>query len=80
MESRAAAPGLGKCTEELKTVVPESVKEDFTAMAVLHGQRPGDYLRDLILEHLYGRLPLIRMRSGKFCGDDQEADGKGQEK
>lgn len=63
LESRAATPGLGKCTEELKTVVPEEVKEEFLALAVLNGQRPADYLRDLILEHLYGKIHLARMRS-----------------
>lgn len=63
-ESRAAAPTLGKCTEELKTVVPEDVKEEFTALAVINGQRVSDYLRDLVLDHLYGRLHATRVRAG----------------
>lgn len=68
IESRAAVPGLGKCTEELKTVVPEEVKEEFAALAVLAGQRPADYLRDLILEHMYGSLHVARIRNARRNG------------
>jgi hypothetical protein len=67
-ESRAATPAFGKCTEELKTVVPEDVKEEFTALAVINGQRPSDYLRDLVLDHLYGRLHATRVRAGRGNG------------
>ncbi len=63
LESRASTPGLGKCTEDLKTLVPEEVKEEFCAMAVMNGQRPSDYLRDLILDHLYGKLHAARLRN-----------------
>ena len=64
-ESRAATPGLGKCTEELKTTVPEQVKEEFAALAVLAGVRPADYLRDMVLEHLYGHLHATRLRAAR---------------
>lgn len=67
-ESRAAAPAFGKCTEELKTSVPEEVKEEFSALAVLNHQRPADYLRDLVLDHLYGRLHSVRVRAGRRNG------------
>lgn len=67
-ESRAAAPAFGKCTEELKTSVPEEVKEEFSALAVLNHQRPADYLRDLVLDHLYGRLHSVRVRAGRGNG------------
>lgn len=43
----------GKCTTELKTVVPEMVSEDFTALAVMRGKRPAEYLREVVMRHLY---------------------------
>ncbi len=68
LESRAVTPTLGKCTEELKTAVPEEVKDEFSALAVLNGQRPADYLRDLVLDHLYGRLHAVRVRAHRGIG------------
>lgn len=68
LESRAATPGLGKCTEELKTVVPESVRDEFVALAVISGVKPGEYLRDLIVDHLYGHLHTARLRNGRGNG------------
>lgn len=67
-ESRAATPGLGKCTEEIKTVVPEQVRDELVALAVINGQKPAEYLRDLIMEHLYGSLNAARLRAGRRNG------------
>jgi hypothetical protein len=53
---------LGKATEELKCVVPEVVKEHFCAVAALNDKRVSEYLRDLIIEHLYGRFGAARMK------------------
>lgn len=77
-ESRTAIPSLGKCTEELKTVVPEEVKEEFTALAVINGQRASDYLRDLVLDHLYGRLHATRVRvnRGNAMADSGRTGGE----
>jgi hypothetical protein len=48
----------GKCTEELKTKVPEDVKTDFALVArVSDTPLPAEYLRDLITDHLYGSVP-----------------------
>jgi len=54
---------LGKCTEELKTVVPEDVKEKFVALAQLSGQSSSEYLRDVITAHLYGQFHVLRMKA-----------------
>ena len=78
LESRAATPTLGKCTEEIKTVVPEEVKEEFAALAVINGQRPSDYLRDLILEHLYGQLHAARLRAGRRNGTARSGQDQGE--
>jgi hypothetical protein len=67
-ESRAATPGLGKCTEEIKTVVPEQVRDELVALAVINGMKPAEYLRDLIIEHLYGSLNAARLRAGRRNG------------
>ena len=77
-ESRAAMPGVGKCTEEIKTVVPEQVRDELVALAVINGMKPADYLRDLVLDHLYGRLHATRVRAGRGNGmaDSGRHDGE----
>ena len=47
---------MEKHTEEVKTVVTEDCKEKFTALAVIHGLRPSEYLRLLIERDVYGSL------------------------
>lgn len=63
---------LGKCTEEIKTHVPEDMKEKFSALAVLNGQTSSEYLRDVIAAHLYGQFHVVSMRvtGGKGEGQD----------
>lgn len=65
---------LGKATEELKTLVAESVKEHFCAVAVMHGKTASEYLRDVVMGHLYGEFQLARMKvSGRATvGERQE--------
>jgi hypothetical protein len=48
----------GKCTEELKTKVPEKVKEDFAVVSRLSDSlASAEYLRDVAMQHLYGAFP-----------------------
>lgn len=47
---------FGKCTEELKTQVPEEIREQLHALAALKGQTPSEYLRNLIIIHLHGHF------------------------
>jgi hypothetical protein len=45
----------GKCTEELKSKVPEDVKADFAiATRVLQKPNISEHLRDVVFQHLYG--------------------------
>lgn len=60
---------LGKCTEELKTHVPEEMKERFAALAVLNGQTSSEYLRDVIAAHLYGQFHVVSMRASGRQGE-----------
>jgi hypothetical protein len=55
--------GFGKCTEELKTHVPEDVKEKFAALAVLNRQNSSEYLRDIILAHIFGEFHVVSLRA-----------------
>ena len=64
-----AMHALGKCTEELKTQVPEQLKNELTALAVLRNQTPSEYLRELIVSHLYGHLEAVRMAHGERKGN-----------
>jgi hypothetical protein len=52
--SGASSP-LGKCTEELKSLVPEAVKADFAITArMLNKPNISEHLRDVVTQHLYG--------------------------
>lgn len=60
--SRAQSCGLGKCNTDIKTSVPEEVKEQLTALAVLNGQTLSEYCRDLFITHVYGHVTAIRLQ------------------
>lgn len=53
---------MGKCTAEVKTFLPDETKEALSAMAVFSGQSLSEYLRDLIMRHVYGELHVLRMQ------------------
>lgn len=53
-----------KLTEEIKTVVTEDTKEKLVALAVLHGMKPGEYLRLLVEKEIYGVLHVTQMGLG----------------
>jgi len=59
---------FGKCDTELKTQVPERLKDELTALAVFRGQTPSEYLRDLITVHLHGHLDVARVTQGDSEG------------
>ena len=66
----AESSPFSKCTEELKTHVPEEVKEQFAALAVLNGKTSSEYLRDVVILHLYGQFSMTSMqvRGGRAEG------------
>lgn len=55
---------FGKCTDELKTMVPEEVKAQFTALAVINSTTVSEYLRDLCIAHVYGHVATLRAKYG----------------
>jgi len=60
----ASCPIGGKCTEEIKTHAPLDLKEKLTALAVLNNQTTAEYVRDVLLLHVYGSLEVIKARQG----------------
>ena len=56
-------PGFGKCDPDpVRLMLPTEVKEKLAGMAVLHGVTVSEYLREMVLKHLYGELTVIRYR------------------
>lgn len=55
---------LGKCTDEVKVLVPEVLKEELTALAVLNGQCLSEYVRDVLLGHTRGHIYRLRAAAG----------------
>lgn len=56
--------GLGdKCDEQIKADVPAHLKEALAGCAALAGVSSAEYLRNLVAEHVYGRLAAIRMHA-----------------
>lgn len=56
---------LGKCDVRLETLVPEQAAEDAIVAARLSGYRSkSEWLRDLILNELYGRLRMLPQARG----------------
>lgn len=45
---------FGKCTEELKTLVPFEIKEGFARIAHEHGVSPSEYLREVVMVNVIG--------------------------
>lgn len=45
---------FGKCTEEIKTLVPFEVKEGFARIAHEHGVSPSEYLREMVMVNVIG--------------------------
>lgn len=54
--------GFGKLTAEIRCWVPESTDEAIAALAALAGVSKGEYLRDVVMCHVHGRLMMVRMR------------------
>lgn len=52
---------FGKCTEQLKTDVPEYIKERFCGLAALHGMNSSEYLRMLVMTHTEGHAEVLRL-------------------
>ncbi len=73
----AASAPFGKCTEQLKVWVDEETRDALAAMAYLQGVPVSEYLRHLILAHVYGHRTLLRLhqqRLGSRAGTGPERE------
>lgn len=53
---------FGKASDEIRVMVPEQIKNELIAMAVLHGLSVSEYCRQVLVEHLHGSLVRLRDR------------------
>ena len=61
---------FGKCTEEVKTLLPPEAKEALAALAVVAGQSTSEYVRDRLMEHVYGKLHMMRLLGQPHSGKE----------
>lgn len=54
---------LGKNTAEIKVLVPEDLREKIGALAVLRNTNVSEYVRELLMAHVYGQFEVIKMKS-----------------
>ncbi len=57
---------MGKATAELKTKVPDCVKDEFVSLAHALGLNESDLLRSLVIVRLYGVEGAERMHSNQL--------------
>lgn len=74
MPRHATTNAAGKCVASLKTEVPEDVRDDFDAVARMHGKTRGEYLRDVVLRETYGQLHALRLRAGIAEPEGRDSD------
>ncbi len=61
MYSRGQSCALGKCTAEIKTLVPEELRDVIAGLAAIEGKTVSEYTRELFMTHAYGHFHSIRM-------------------
>lgn len=66
---------LGKCTEELKTLVPEDLHDDIVALSRLAGVSKSEYIRMILNLHVNGHLSTLRLQ----LAQNNTSAGKGQD-
>lgn len=54
--------GLGKLTADVRTWVPEETSEGLAALATIAGVTKGEYVRDVLMSFVHGRLTVVRLR------------------
>ena len=53
---------MGKLTAEVKAWVPEETSEALQALATQAGVSRSEYIRDLLMVWVHGRLTVMRLR------------------
>ena len=61
---------LGKNTAEIRVLVPEELQHMLQALAVLKNTNVSEYVRDVLMAHVYGHIGLARLKTtGKNVED-----------
>lgn len=73
--SRSGISVGDKCDEPVKTLVPSHLHECLVALAALEGVGMSEYVRDVLSEHVYGRMTHVRMRTRGLRREGREPPG-----
>lgn len=73
---RPVTSPFGKCTEEVKALIPSDVKVDLVAAAAAAGKTISEYLRDRIFMDLYGEDDVLERMRAQLLGVGQETARK----
>ena len=66
---------MGKLTAEVRAWVPEVTSEALTALATQAGVTRSEYVRDLLMVVVHGRLTVMRLpRPGDRCSAGMAPD------
>lgn len=69
-----SSTGLGKCTDEVKALVPEEIKSELSGLAAIYGVSLSEYVRDVLTIHTKGAVHVLRLRAR--IGNGTEGNGK----
>lgn len=63
---------LGKCSEEIKTLVPEETKIAIAALAYASSMNVSEYVRTVLMMHVHGAAEVIKQnnRFMRSMGED----------
>jgi hypothetical protein len=54
---------LGKNSAEVKTLVPEELKERLQAMSTIAGVNLSEFVREILTDYIYGHFAALQMKS-----------------
>lgn len=54
---------LGKNSAEIKVLVPDELRLRLQTLATLRSMNTSEYVRDVLMVHVYGQFEVLRMKS-----------------
>ncbi len=60
--------GLGKLTGEVRAWLPEETNEALAALATVAGVTKSEYVRDVLMGWVHGRLTIVKVRQTAEAG------------
>lgn len=68
---------IGKNSAEIKTCVPDELKEALIAMAFIDEMTLSEYVREVLADHAFGRIHKIRIKERSGRGKSRNTDDSG---